>query len=427
MGTVLVLGALLLIPIVAGEPAAAQTITFTKVADTTTSIPGVGAIFRSFSSPSIDGNAVAFLGNDGPFFSGNDGIYIDVDGSLDVVANVSTQVPGGVSNFDSFDLDVSIEGTDVVFIGETLSPAGSGVYVSVDGVGFETVADTDTQVPGSQGFFSGFLDASLSGGDVAFSGTGPSGNGVYTDVGGPLRVIVDPTTMYPGGGTFPTFGNPTPSLDDGIVAFTSLNSDNSRSSVFNDVGGTLVIVADEDTPVPGGQGTFSRIGAEVATNQGSVAFSAGSESFSTSGIYTDAGGTLRLVANSHMLAPGTQETFVAFDTEVSLDAGTVVFKARAGAVNGIYAEVGGTLLKIIDTTDQLEGAAVTNLGRLSNEAVSGNRVTFRATTGSRTGIYIATVPEPGAVLATALALVAVAGLASIRGRERSRQSGCTTR
>jgi hypothetical protein len=293
MGTVLVLGALLLIPIVAGEPAAAQTITFTKVADTTTSIPGVGAIFRSFSSPSIDGNAVAFLGNDGPFFSGNDGIYIDVDGSLDVVANVSTQVPGGVSNFDSFDLDVSIEGTDVVFIGETLSPAGSGVYVSVDGVGFETVADTDTQVPGSQGFFSGFLDASLSGGDVAFSGTGPSGNGVYTDVGGPLRVIVDPTTMYPGGGTFPTFGNPTPSLDDGIVAFTSLNSDNSRSSVFNDVGGTLVIVADEDTPVPGGQGTFSRIGAEVATNQGSVAFSAGSESFSTSGIYTDAGGTLR--------------------------------------------------------------------------------------------------------------------------------------
>ena len=92
---------------------------FESITDTIDSvIPGTtSTIFDSLSEPSIDNGIVAFGGNDA---NGNQGIYTNLGGTLRVIADESTNVPGEDFTFTGFDpSDTSIEGNNIVFEGKS--------------------------------------------------------------------------------------------------------------------------------------------------------------------------------------------------------------------------------------------------------------------------------------------------------------------
>jgi len=137
--------------LLAPPPGPAQVITFTRIADTSTPIPGGAGTFTNLITPSMDNGHVAFYGSG----SSGSGVYTNLTGSLTAFVNTATPIPGGTGNF------------------------------------------------------TGFLHPVLSGGRVGFVGFGGSGQqGVYTDAGGTLAAVASTSTSIPGGsGNFTSFGN----------------------------------------------------------------------------------------------------------------------------------------------------------------------------------------------------------------------------
>ena len=130
---------------------------------------------------------------------------------------------------------------------------------------FTKIADTNTPIPGGTGTFTGFgVAPSIDGGDVAFIGFGDPGFtalGIYSTVGGTLGVVANLNTPIPGGtGNFTNLGSnfDNPSIDGGVVAFHGTGT--GQQGIYSKVGGTLGAVADLNTPIPGGTGNFTGFG-----------------------------------------------------------------------------------------------------------------------------------------------------------------------
>ncbi len=124
------------------------------------------------------------------------------------IADTSTPIPGGAGDFTSFGQSPSIDGDDVAFQGSGDSSfTQQGIYSTVGGL--NAVANLSTAIPSSTGFFTSFGSVTIDGGDVAFNGAGPSSAqfGIYSTVGG-LNVVADFDTLIPvGTGKFTYFGN----------------------------------------------------------------------------------------------------------------------------------------------------------------------------------------------------------------------------
>jgi len=105
---------------------------------------------------------------------------------------------------------------------------------------------------------------------------------------------------------------------------------------------------------------------------------------------------------------------------VSLSSTDVAFLGfGAAGQQGIYDLTDGSLVKVVDLTDVLDGRSITGF-HLSRTGVVGDLVAFQATfaDGSQ-GIYTATVPvpEPGTGLLCGFSALALAGA----GRRRAVQ------
>src|SRR5215471_9026122 len=66
-------------------------------------------------------------------------------------------------------------------------------------ISFITVADTNTAIPSGTGNFTGVSAPAVSGGQVAFKGTGASQQGMYEWISGNLSVVSDLNTAIPNG------------------------------------------------------------------------------------------------------------------------------------------------------------------------------------------------------------------------------------
>jgi hypothetical protein len=209
-------------------PARGQSVTFQRIADNTTPMPGSGSTTFNLAlgPPSLDNGSVAFFGQGGLA----QGTYTNVSGSLVLVANNSTPIPGGTGNFLSF--------------------------------GFPPV---------------------LSNGTVAFDGSLPSGAdaGLYWNLGGPLAAVVDRSTPVPGGtGNFTSFG--APALSNNMVGFRGSNGNGVQSGIYTRTGtGPVTAAVDLNTPIPGGTGNFTGFNTPPAVSDGNVAFFGGTGSGST--------------------------------------------------------------------------------------------------------------------------------------------------
>lgn len=103
-------------------------------------------------------------------------------------------IPDGTGDFNDFTPYVqplptpSLDNEAVAFLG-----VGSqrGVYTDREG-SLQTVADTETPIPGGSGYFSDFLTVSMDNGDVAFYGKDDADqDGLYIDFGaGVLKKVI---------------------------------------------------------------------------------------------------------------------------------------------------------------------------------------------------------------------------------------------
>ncbi|WP_147866866.1 DUF7453 family protein [Stieleria maiorica] len=233
------------------------------------------------------------------------------------VLHSDTQVPGFGPNFTgSF---IHADGDEDVFVGSGFNPTTNQSEFGIvrrhtDGT-FTTLLDHNTIV--SHPVFSGtttfsFVDAiDVLESDVYFSGRVSFDNHLY-------RLGSDGTPqLMEQSGTAPSTFRRLRALPNGDVVIHGTGT----SSVFNNPGfyknssGTNTTIADRNTAVPSGTGTFdidsfqsSR--GDIGKN-GSVIFQ-GTNGAGLSGIYSDRSGSLEKIVDTNDVMPGTGEQFFGF-------------------------------------------------------------------------------------------------------------------
>ncbi len=247
------------------EPAAESPLEL--VADTYTVIPGATETFEIFSDASAHGGTVAFAA-DG---SSASCICTYAESTLAALVDSSTPIPGGTGTFATFGRpSIRVppeEATEpiVAFTGYGSvdgfgDPQDPGVYIRGSDGTLTTVADLTTAIPDGTGNFTG-LDAlvSLSGEEVAFRGFGSFEHvGVYASNAGSLDRVADLTMLAPGGTElFVSLGPPT--RHGAAVAFWG-QDESERQGIYSDVGGSLDVVVDTSTPMPDAGGNFTAFG-----------------------------------------------------------------------------------------------------------------------------------------------------------------------
>jgi hypothetical protein len=369
------------------------------------------------NNPSQDGNTAAFVG----FGSGNfTGLYVYAHGSLVKIADSNTAVPAGVGNFSDFSSQggfPSPEGNKVAFYafgtGQVRGMTENGVYLSKNG-SLTKIADQNSLIPGGSGQFLNMAQASLDGGRVAFIGHGDGQQGIYVFSGDTLKKVVDLNTPQPNGGG--NFSNLTlAQLRNGVVAFVGFGP--TQQGIYTaTLAGAVSVVADLNTHIPGGTGNFTALN-DVSTSGGKVAFR-GMGSVDD-GVYSNAGGSIRLVANTMTRVPGEAGDFLGFGSEISFDCDHTAFLGFDAAGPGIYTNATGSLTKVIGRGDMLDGRMVQDVA-FSAGSLSGNNLDFRASfKDGAEGVFDArfapaAVPEPSSFI---LALSA-GGLIFLRSRYR---------
>ncbi len=351
------------------------------IVDTNTPIPSGSGTFDAIREHiALDGESVAFVGT-GP--SQQKGIYLVSGNSLSVVADMNTAIPDGTGNFTNFDHRICLDGNDVAFTGFG-SSGQKGIYLASDG-SLSKVADFNTPVPGGSSNFRNFhVTLSLERGVVAFVGWGSSGEiGVYLFRVGLLTVVADTNTPVPGGsGNFITFRDP--SLSGTDAAFVGLDSFQ-QEGIYISRDGVITVLADANIPIPGGSGNFLHFFA--TTLDGSEMAFRGEDSSRRGGIYLASGGSVTLVADTNTPVPEGMGNF----TNVggfSLDNGNVAFGGfGSSGQEGIYLSRRGSLQKIIDLNDPLENKDTMVLAH-GKVGLSGDAIAFRVMfTSQWHGIY----------------------------------------
>ena len=310
-----------------------------------------------------------------------------VDHHLDVRRMLTTSSEETLSVGQQI-LCATIIGLLAVFV-STTSRSDAG------GVTFVDVADSSTPIPGGTGNFSTFGLASINGNYIAFDATGSGGqDGIYVwNQATGLQRVTDTN-----GTGFSSFLSPTVDSNGTVAFYTS-------SGVYTGVGGgsSVTTVADTNSPVPGNpSGNFSFTALDsrpVSISNGTVAFEAfshGGTGFSQ-GIYTGSasGGGLALVANQSSSLPyGNSTTQYSFLSGPVVNNGQLLFNATngtGGPQSAVYAQINGTIVRVVDSTQTLPGFNFTyspiESPYVTPGAISNGRVAFFTIDSSTHGGY----------------------------------------
>ncbi len=356
--------------------------------------------------PSLSGDNLAFIGKGN---GGAQGVYARI-GAISPpqrIADTNTPIPGGTGNFTSFipgnPVAPAISGDSVAFWGAG-SGGAQGIYARVGAISPpQVVADTSTPIPGGTGNFTSFVPGNpvapaISGDSVAFWGAGSGAQGIYERVGAisPPQLVADTNTAIPGGtGNFTAFPS-APSISSDNVAFIGTGSGIAQG-VYAKIGAISPPqrIADTSTAIPGGTGNFTSFIPQEpfapAISGDSVAFW-GAGSGGQQGVYAGVPGNPVRVADTATAIPGGTGNFTSFGG-VSLSATDVAFLGTgASGQQGIYDMTGGSLLKVVNLNDIIDGRSITGL-QLAATGLSGDPIAFQATfaDGSQ-GIYMWSLP-----------------------------------
>jgi hypothetical protein len=312
--------------------------------------------------------------------------------SFTKVADTATPVPNGTGNFATFSNMVSVDATGNVAFSEANGTTNNGIYLSSLGI-LSRVADLNSAIPGGTGNFTGFsfFGNGIEAGRLAFRGNGNNSQaGIYAYASGSLIKIADTNSAIPGGtGTFTSFG--TAYVDGTSYAFIG-PGDSGQQGLYVSNGSTITRIADNTTSVPGIGGTYGW-SAQVGFDEGNLAFWAsvtGGASPGTSvGGYSRAGGLVTL-ASLATEVPGTGTTFTGFSSPVDLSGTTVAFRGQYGMLGqGIFATnlAGGAINTIADLSTAVPGNTGT-FTQLQIPNISNGRIAFQGGFTSGSGIYV---------------------------------------
>jgi len=394
-------------------------VALSTVADSTLAIPGGTGTFTSFDpglvglppSPCASDGNVAFWGGGS---GGQQGVYALLSGTPTQIASLNTLIPSGTGDFVNLPPSPCISGTNVVLIGNG-SGGQQGVYAALNGT-LTRIADTSTAIPSGTGDFAAFGSfPAISGANVAFAaGNGSTQNGVYRCLPpNPCTPVADTNTAIPGGtGNFSFFSALGQTIGAGVPDQAALALSGTNVAFIGggsvDIGVYACLPPNPCTPVannntkstvPGLPGssyiyfiTASLSGTSVAFNGLSSPNGAGGKDMNE-GVYVGlppnpcvaaCSFSLSAVADTTMAVPGASGNFSGFGNVV-IDPANVVFEGFSASVTkGIYASIGGSLIKIVADGDSLGGKTVSDV-HLGPGGFSGNQVVFEAafTDGSR--------------------------------------------
>jgi hypothetical protein len=163
----------------------------------------------------------------------------------------------------------------------------------------------------------------------------------------------------------------------------------------------FIKIADTATEIPGRSETFYTFGAPSIDREGNVVF-CGTGMESGYGLYTTAGGTLRVVADRDVPIPGLETTFAhGFRSYgASIEGGRIAFYAFTQSTElggGVYLWKDGEVIRIADGSTSIPGGVGTfnsiedpfGFGPFSHPAIDSAEVAFRASadTPRQRGIY----------------------------------------
>jgi hypothetical protein len=370
-----VLGVLHLYPVTAE----ALSWIFTRIVDTNTRIPGRTENFTCFGQPSLTGKNIAFWGNhrsrDGRELSG---IYVHINGTLKVVADKNTPLPEGSGNFSNFS-DPSLDERHVAFIGSG-SDSQTGIYTDEGGILHMLASKNTPASDRSVNSVAHLGSVSIKNGIIVFHGTDSKNQGgIYSDIGKSLNIIADTNTPVPGMSPSLNFTDVAEaSIDSGKIAFTGYGPDN-RKGIYIHTGGDLHIIADRNTPVHGRE-TWNisdlwgpsldgeRIAFKARINDGISRPEA---------VCTLDGGAITVVAmQGYTAIPDGKGNFILIG-DPAMDSGVLAFRGFGDdRQQGIYTNLGGKLTTIVDTNTLLDGKHPRAFMFKKDEAVSGTSVAF---------------------------------------------------
>ncbi|MHC4996457.1 MAG: hypothetical protein ACYTGQ_15530, partial [Planctomycetota bacterium] len=379
-----VIGAIIVILILLAARSAGAQWEFGRIADTNTYIPNGSGRFINFYPPAIQGSDVAFQGSG----EGKQGIYTYIDGELKAVADGNTALyPIGTLQGGAF--LVTLDGGSVAF---RATDFGSGIFTNVGGrINMIATNLGTTLIPGGTGPFTDFSSPpSLSNGKVAFVGLGSdSQSGVYTDRNGFLEVVADEDTLIPGGtGAFTGgFIGANEVIDNGKISFRSSGGSGQAGIYLDDGVNHLTVMVNQNTPVPGGTGTFRGFGSHSMVGD-DIAFIGYDYSYRY-GIYTRVlfGGFefFTRIADETTPVPGDEGHFDSF--QFSAYDGTYTAFQGYSDVTGetaIYTDLFGSLTRVVGMGDRVDGRIVEDIV-FSEYGFDGGNIGFTAAFGDATG------------------------------------------
>ena len=435
------------------------------VARTGNAAPGTNVSFANLYSPVFDDTGqTAFRGR--LTSSTDDGIWSEGSGSLDLVAREGVAAPGINAVFRNIGNPALNHVGKTAFIGIFTGPEidrtnDSGIW-SERGGSLALLARAGNTAPGTSADFNSFKRV----GDPVFNGTGQTAfrgwltgpdvifssndTGIWSEGGGSLALVARAGNAAPDtSAVFSSLGSPV--LNNmGRTAFTGrlIGPDivsRNDGGIWSEGSGSLALVAREGSEAPGTNANFISLDSPVLNAAGHTAFSGsltgpGIDNHNASGIWSEGGGSLTLVARAGDAAPGTNATFNHFSRIIpSLNsAGQTAFAGRlvgpeidGSNDRGIWAQdpLGvltliareGDLLDVDDgpETDfrtirflHFAGGTGNEDGRASSFNDLGQLAFIATFTNGSSGIFVSNlvaVPEP-----SSLALLTLAGLAMLR-------------
>lgn len=383
---------------------AANDVTIEKRALTGDQVPGAapGVQFSTFTWPSINAaGEVAFksqLAGPGVDATNNQGVYSGLAGSIDEIARTGNPVPGA--------------GPGVVFGSITATPVinhlGNSSFVAgLAGAGITTTNNAGI-FAGSPGSLSLIMRNGVSapgiGGGVTIGTFGNPTNGnpafninnrsafiadlsgpnvnstnqraIYTDASGPLTLVARQGNPAPGAGVgveFDQVGSPVINSAGHVAFDCDLRGpgivSQSSGAICSNRSGALQLVTRGGDVAPGvtGNANLGLFGTPAINDAGQIAFGAtltgpGVSSSNNTGIFSEGGGALSLVAREGSQVPGaaTGVKFNIFGNPLINRKGQTAFHAHLtgpgilpGAGGAIFAEMNGGLEMIAAAGDSV--------------------------------------------------------------------------
>ncbi len=382
-------------------------ITFMKVADMNTIMPGSGSTASEFWVPSISAGKVAFnITDSDPLYRGTY-TFDTHDSSMEIVADTANTLWPGTSYTVFPHMSASISNGRVGFTGTSwLIGDKQGSLAKIDDA-LVVLAGKNMSLPGGGQLNSGSMpyindDSATNLGWSAVFGARDNNEkpGLYKYADGNISLVANRNTPVPGGTENFVFFRET-FISDGKVVFVGDEAVTRQLGIYSYENGTIdeLVAPDELLPNPYQEfGAMKHIYRMSSVND-RVLFSAYGES-SANGVFKVEGGVISVVAdwrtkvlqNDGLILLGGYPG--AGGVALGENGACAFIAARTGLGTRLYSDIGGTLRRIIGEGDTLLGSTPIKYIYMTSQALSESQIAFHVTFNDNTqGIYVATVTE----------------------------------